>query len=147
LPGRTRHDAMRGGLESISTLNSLFNLDYNYLNGLLKKRGRTRAENDAFLQQFGDEVLRVERTFQEQLTALRDSRERIERGEGSSAEREVLVSMAQKCALLEEFAGSNRKATLRVADRFDWLVTGARATALLHDLALQYGDRRVCAQL
>ncbi len=127
----------RGGLESISSLNSLWNLDYNYLNGLLKKRGRTRAENEAFLQQFGREVARVERTFQEQLAALAESRERVER-EGGKAEREVLISMAAKCALLEEFASGNRKATLRVADRFDWLVTGARASALLRDLSLSF---------
>jgi hypothetical protein len=46
--------------------------------------------------------------------------------------------MAQKCALLEEYASSNRKATLRVADRFDWLVTGERAAALLRELQPSY---------
>ncbi len=128
--------ASGAGTESISALNSLFYVDYAYLNGLLKKRGRTRQENAAFLQQFRDEVARVERTFQEHLAALKETRERLEAvDEAGVGEREALLSLARKCALLEEYVSSNRKAVLRVADRFDWLVSGAPASALLEELA------------
>lgn len=131
--------------ESISSLNPLFFLDYGYLNGLLKvfffsffcsvcfhfsfkKRGRTKEQNVSFLRLFKSELLRVNETFQETLGTLTEAREE------DNQEPEVLKSVWQRCVLLEEFASSNKKAALRVADRFDWLVSGAQASGLISEL-------------
>jgi len=137
-------------MESISSLNPLFFLDYSYLNGLLKvsrslflffcfrlfifvllvpqKRGRTKEQNSSFLRLFGSELARVNETFLQRLGLL------VEARSADNQEPEVLKSVWQRCVLLEEFSSSNKKAALRVADRFDWLVAGQQASSLLAEL-------------
>ncbi len=96
------------GTESISSLNSLFFLDYSYLNALLKKRGRTREENANFVSLFRSELVRVNSSFEDNLRLLQETREQ------DANDRELLISSWQKCVHLEEFASSNKKAAMRV---------------------------------
>ncbi len=112
------------GTEGISALNSLFFLDYSYLNGLLKKRGRTRDENEAFLRLFRSELMRVNEAFHNHLNVL------VRVQESATTEKELLLSVWQRCVHLEDFVNLNRKAALRVADRFDWLVSGSQGLSL-----------------
>jgi hypothetical protein len=97
------------------------------------------------LRLFKSELLRVNASFEERLHEL------VEIRDANTADRDLLVSVWQRCVHLEEFASSNKKAALRVSvrrlwllilltsekqDRFDWLVSGAQASLLLQELSL-----------
>jgi hypothetical protein len=115
------------GTESISSLNSLFFLDYSYLNALLKKRGRTREENANFVTLFRSELVRVNSSFEYNLQLLQETREQ------DANDRELLISSWQKCVHLEEFASSNKKAAMRVKEM-------SRSLLFFHVISLLKGS-------
>lgn len=125
--------------ESISGLNPLFYFDYNRLNSLLKRKKRTREDNLNVIAVLRSELIRVDRWFQEKLSALESRKSRL----GPGSDELDVAGVVLEAQLLDEFVFLNQKAVRRIVERFDWLVDGGNANGTLLSLSPSFMSEKL----